>query len=407
MENETRPSSAATDGTNPGAASAPNPAGSSSPVSSTRDSLLAAAKGLREGKTVDEVKRDNAAPVEGGNSDGGSEPEARGADMAGSAGKDAGSAASAQPSGSQSQSNTPDLDKARRALKRARYPDDILSQLPEARVLELGSALLADQAASDNFGNEVTRLKRELDKATKASSSRTNADGNADGRGSVSDGLDGGSDPQDGSNQAGDATAKTMDDSQGLADFDVDQLLEPLRGDAFMAAAAEPLANFARATKEQLRKTQQLLQQQEQSRENEIKQVYALVDRMKFDLVRSELRESFPELKDDANWKKVTGRARALANLEGYHDANGEPDFAKLVRDATNLELKPIIEAGRRNRQNARHDAMTQGQPLDLGGDDRPGNSKPMSTRERLIVAARDLGAGNKPDAVRSKLARL
>ena len=340
---------------------------------------------LGTGKAADTSLADEPASPQSAQNDADEDTDAK-------PGTDAASAAA-------SAQTTKELDGARTALKRAHWPDDVLSNMDPQRVLELGRQAKATQAQADNFGNELRQVRQEAEQLKQQLAQQTASKQPSNDDTAVA--------PPGGAEARSEPTAASGDaDAFG-------QYLRELADDPFNGDLAEPLTKLHAGMQAEHQAQLAAATTAAKQRDDEIQGLYHTLDRLMLSEQRRSIQTELPALSNNARWGNVEARVRQLANLQQYRDETGNPDWERLVRDAAYSELGPELQSARKESRDRRRDLQLNGQPSSNDEDTSAGsagsaNGSPngSSRADGLRYALNSLRNGKTVDDVQSKLAK-
>lgn len=279
-------------------------------------------------------------------------------------------------------------ERAANALKRWKYPEDVISGLTWDRRMELASQAITEQAKQDDEGNRRAEVQAALDKI-------------------------------EAERAAAAATATTKAEKQAInaaADNEVDAILSALEDENVLvwSDAVEPLKKaFGLAESRATTKAEQRIVAIEKAYEDRIKSMQqeaeaaekhllAQLDRVELRYVRDKLVGEIPQLADPAKWKAVRTRTYSLANLNGYTDDDGAPDVEKLVRDAAGLEFKSTTKQDFQDQLAGKFKKQINGQPSDMNRGAPPAA---LDEDARMKMALNLMAQGKTPDEARGIIA--
>ena len=272
-----------------------------------------------------------------------------------------------------------DLAKAKDALKKWQWPDEIIGSMPDSVIIERGGEAAKSQADFNRIANERVNFRRryeevvaEKEAEVKARKSESSDDDDLD------DDLD--------DDAVDDKAKKSSQEPSSL-----DEILKPLADDEIYADMVAPIKKAFEAV---------------QGQSPKVGALYDQIDEMNLELTRNRLVSDVPSLAEGANYEAVKTRAYQLAKLKGYHDSSGNPLFEKLLRDASRLELGEDNTSSKvKGDLQARFNQQTSGQPMGTGKGPDPTSG--MSRDDKMIKAQEMLGQGLAWEEVRSKLASI
>lgn len=296
------------------------------------------------------------------------------------------------------------LEKARAAMKRSQYPDDVIAGLSESRVLEIGGKLAERETEISRRMSEYGRFKQMFEQHERERARPAAQDPAKQTAAPTGD-------------TAGTAAASTPPALSERVKAKIGEVLAPLVSEenaAYYGDLKEPLAigfttvaeaiaseyaaKFAAVEAKieadaQARQADQLRYQQQQFR---------------LAATEPDLLRDYPEIKDPRVLADVRQRAWALARADeaGVYYPNGseEPDWDALARDAASLVIKRDPLKQTQARMATRQREVAQSQPERDGSGRFASGGKPLSTRDALKLAARELSAGKTADEVARRL---
>lgn len=269
------------------------------------------------------------------------------------------------------------LAKAKDALKKWQWPDEIIGGMPDSVIIERGGEAAKSQADFNRIANERVDFRRRYEEVVAAKEAEVKAEkSESSDDEDFEDFLD--------SDAVDDKAEKSSQEPSSL-----DEILKPLADDEIYADMVGPIKKAFEAVQGQSPKA-----------------LYNQIDEMKLELTRNRLASDVPSLADGANYEAVKARAYQLAKLTGYHDSSGNPLFEKLLRDASRLELGEDNTSSKlKGDLQARFNQQTSGQPMGTGKGPDPTSG--MSRDDKMIKAQEMLGQGLAWEEVRSKLASI
>jgi hypothetical protein len=242
------------------------------------------------------------------------------------------------------------LAKAKAALKRWQWPEDMIEKLPPEELLSRGSRAADSQSEFDRVASERAKLRDEVKQLIREEA----------------------------------AARPRGDDDEPPPEpdpTDVDAILEKIGDDSI----ATPLKSVLKGI--QAKHDQQLNDLSERH-----KRLTERTDAVLLQHARAELRPEFPGLTDQATFDRVVKRVYQLASLPGY--VEGPVDVPKLMRDAARME--GVSPNGTKSLADIQR-AILSSQP---DGDGLPARSSSMPVQDRKKMVYALLSSGKSLEEV-------
>ena len=296
------------------------------------------------------------------------------------------------------------LDKAKRALKRGNFPDEVIEGLTDHRIAELGGTVAKRQADQDRLQNNYSELQgvvrtimaeREAEDQKQPAQKQLSQDSAP-----VAEPV---APPVSASATLGDLNQELKSAiAESLGSLKEDDLYGDMAdnlGEA-LTGTAERIASYHQAQLDQVR------QRADEQRQQDQQAFLSMFDKMNLKEAFRGNRRNFPELSDSEQYRKAESRAYTLANLEGYQDGSGEPDWDRIASDAVHLEF------GKNNQRRAQmqlantYDDQANGQPEPIRErGEVPGSA--MTNDEAMAYAHQKIhDEGADPEEVRRHLTK-
>ena len=270
------------------------------------------------------------------------------------------------------------LAKAKDALKKWQWPDEIIGGMPDSVIIERGGEAAKSQADFNRIANERVDFRRRYEEVVATKEAEVKAKKSESSDDDLDDDLD--------DDAVDDKAEKSSQEPSSL-----DEILKPLADDEIYSDMVGPIKKAFEAV---------------QGQSPKVGALYDQIDEMNLELTRNRLVSDVPSLAEGANYEAVKTRAYQLAKLAGYHDSRGNPLFEKLLRDASRLELGEDNTSSKvKGDLQARFNQQTSGQPMGTGKGPDPTSG--MSRDDKMIKAQEMLGQGLAWEEVRSKLASI
>jgi hypothetical protein len=242
-----------------------------------------------------------------------------------------------------------ELTRARQALKRNQMPDELIDALDTDELVKRGKKAAKSQAWADGLASRNAELEATVKRL-----------------------LD----------EAGVKTEPNPEPVEPEPEFvdPVQGLVSTLKEDEVYNDLADPLGNVF---SEQDRVNRELRAQ--------IANLQAQKEAAELDQVRLSLKSDWPELADDSKYEDVKKKVYELAQLDGYHDDDGNPNIRMLMSDACLIKLRDERNQQQQRKMTERYEQQTLGQPEDVVDDPVSANVNTPMTRDQKSLLAQKL----------------
>jgi hypothetical protein len=281
----------------------------------------------------------------------------------------------------QSQVKPEELAKARQALKSWQYSDDLINQMSNEEILKRGKKAAESQSNASRRISETDNANQKL------------LDEIASLRALV---------------ESSQNTVKPEEQGDSGDNASRGLLPESMQQDSVHSDLVGYLEPILKQHEQVLKDQQRLIEGQQSDFAKRLEEQRLQNDEVLIEIARRDLAAEFPQLRDDANFKAVKKKIYELAELEGYHDEDGNPFVDTLMTDASRIVLGQQKAQQQQRDLTTRFTEQTGGQPDDANDStDDTVEGQPMDNNQKMLYAHKLLIEGKTPDQIRSVLAKI